>query len=69
MFVCFYTVRKDHGTPKQLWAPDIYLHDVWEVFETYDDAVGRYLEITDDDTTHSAGVAKMDKHYRTDWME
>lgn len=67
MYTCLYTVRDRTGTPDQQWAPDVYLSDYWEIFETHEEAVERYKELFNLFDIHCAGVAQMDATHNTDW--
>lgn len=68
MFVCFYTERKPEGKPNQFWAPNVYLHDQWEIFPDHDSASARFEDVWKRDDVHSAGVAKIDPELSTDWF-
>ncbi len=68
MYVCFYVTRSETGTPDQFWADKVYLTDHWEIFDDKPEAVKRYEKLIAKNEVHSAGVAEMDKEFRTDWF-
>jgi hypothetical protein len=68
-YVLFYVTRSATGTPRQLWAPGVYLKDHWEICWSRDEAICQYEKLFTDgcEDVHSAGIAPIDPEYKTDW--
>ena len=70
LWVVFYTVRSNTGTPDKAWgAPDnpIYLTDHWEICWSKDSAITLHQKIFDVADIHVSGIAPIDPEYSTDW--
>jgi len=70
LWVVFYTVRSNTGTPDQVWGdPDnpVYLNDHWEICWTKDEAITRHQNILRMKQLHVSGIAPIDPEYSTDW--
>ena len=73
LWVVFYTVRSDTGTPDQQWGdPDkpVYLTDDWEICYNKKEAIERYKRLFDEYSLvdiHNAGIAPIDPEYNTGW--
>lgn len=70
LWVVFYTVRSNTGTPDKAWGdPDnpIYLTDHWEICWSKDSAITLYQKIFDVADIHVSGIAPIDPEYSTDW--
>ena len=72
LWVVFYTVRSNTGTPDKAWGdPDnpIYLTDHWEICWSKDSAITLYQKIFDVADIHVSGIAPIDPEYSTDWRQ
>lgn len=70
LWVVFYTVRSNTGTPDKAWGdPDnpIYLTDHWEICWSKDSAITLHQKIFDVADIHVSGIAPIDPEYSTDW--
>ena len=70
LWVVFYTVRSNTGTPDKAWGdPDnpIYLTDHWEICWSKDSAITLHQKIFDVADIHVSGIAPIDAEYSTDW--
>ena len=70
LWVVFYTVRSNTGTPDKEWGdPDnpIYLTDHWEICWSKDSAITLHQKIFDVADIHVSGIAPIDPEYSTDW--
>ena len=69
LWVVFYTVRSNTGTPDKAWGdPDnpIYLTDHWEICWSKDSAITLHQKIFDVADIHVSGIAPIDPEYSTD---
>ena len=72
LWVVFYTVRSNTGTPDKAWGdPDnpVYLTDHWEICWSKDSAITLYQKIFDVADIHVSGIAPIDPEYSTDWRQ
>ena len=70
LWVVFYTVRSNTGTPDKAWGdPDnpVYLTDHWEICWSKDSAITLHQKIFDVADIHVSGIAPIDPEYSTDW--
>ena len=70
LWVVFYTVRSNTGTPDKAWGdPDnpIYLTDHWEICWSKDSAITLHQKKFDVADIHVSGIAPIDPEYSTDW--
>ena len=70
LWVVFYTVRSNTGTPDKAWGdPDnpIYLTDHWEICWSKASAITLHQKIFDVADIHVSGIAPIDPEYSTDW--
>ena len=70
LWVVFYTVRSNTGTPDKAGGdPDnpIYLTDHWEICWSKDSAITLHQKIFDVADIHVSGIAPIDPEYSTDW--